>query len=425
MDNVKTILAKYWVAIVCGVIALIAIGMSFVPLGEWHEAQLQDMKTSAASYDTADHLLSKPRKKPPMPGQAEGEPLKQFPSPAVIKSGEDLKEKLNKESANAVNVVVQLNTHKPLLPGILPQGSAPLDYRAAYVQRLGTNGSLYKTVLQAGLPPTSDEVKLEGERLWKTKFEPQLVMDGQGKAFNEDSVKAQYSAELLLLPARMRQDRARMCKLYAGADALPIDPVVSNLSGLPPDPRKIWWSQLELWITEDVCQSLADANKPAADVSTSAVKRLLKLEIPGPDQAMIFTGNRSAAGAASAVDPSAPAVLPEVNSPVPLDYKITPSGRVSCAMYDVVQFRLEMVVTAKDIPWILDCLVRNKLISVLNVESIVAEDVTSAEKNGFFYGQQPVVRMSVRCEALFLREWTKDLMPEAIKRMLIVMTAGT
>jgi hypothetical protein len=83
-----------------------------------------------------------------------------------------------------------------------------------------------------------------------------------------------------------------------------------------------------------------------------------------------------------------------------------------------------LVVTAKDIPWILECLVRNKLISVLNVESIIAENVSVAEKDGFFYGPLPVVRIRLQCEALFLREWTGPLMPDTVKRLLAAASPG-
>jgi hypothetical protein len=200
---------------------------------------------------------------------------------------------------------------------------------------VGSSGSLYKQVLQAGLPPTATEIKDEGDNLWKTKYEPMIVKDGTGKAFNDDSVKAQYNRDLLSLPAQMRQERARACKVYAANDAMPIDPILSNLAGLPPDPRKIWWSQMELWITEDVAQAIADANKPASDVTTSAVKRIIKLDVPGPDQAMIVSAVRlpGTIDPAAAAAAAAPAALPDSNAPVPLDFKTSPSGRISCPMY--------------------------------------------------------------------------------------------
>jgi hypothetical protein len=37
MDKVKDIVTKYWVGLLCGVIALAAIIAAFVPLGGFHE----------------------------------------------------------------------------------------------------------------------------------------------------------------------------------------------------------------------------------------------------------------------------------------------------------------------------------------------------------------------------------------------------
>jgi len=433
MDQFKSILAKYWVAILCGIIALAAIVVSFVPLGGYHEELHTKMRASAGNYDKAKALETKPRLQPIIPGQTTPDPLKWFPSDSVIKSGQDLRDKLNTQSLDAVKTVVEINRkpHQELLPGLLPnpQGVGPINYREAYIARLGPNGTLYTQVLKAGLPPTAEEIAAEEKRIWDTEFKPQLVPDPSnvGKFMNEDPVNAQFLTRKSALPQQMKESRAHAFKVYAAADAIPIDPVVANRQGgLPPDPRKIWWSQLQLWVEEDVAHAIEDANAPAPDVTGAAIKRLIKLDLPPAEPSLLFTGRGGPVMMGGAgpgvppvpVDPNAPAPTPDTNTPVPHEMKMSPSGRVSCGMYDVVQFHLELVVGIKDLPWVLQCIAKNRMMSVLNVDSIVSEDSVAAENAGFIYGTNQVVRVRLTCESLFLREWTLPLMPPSIQRIL-------
>jgi hypothetical protein len=428
MDQLKTILAKFWVGILCAIIAIAAIIASFWPIDGYHEELYGKLQSSARNYDKAYNLMHKERLKPVAPGQTTPDRLKDFPSPRIIKSGEELKDKVNEQSLAVVKKVVDINTHQPLVPGSLPNpaGIMPLEYRSAYNLTLGPTGTIYTDILHAGLPPTPEDVKARTDAMWADTYSKQLVPDpnNAGKLLNQESVDTQFKREVAKLPARMRQETAQKYHIYAAADAMPIDLNVANKNGPLPNPSQIWWSQMALWLEQDVAHAIANANAGAKDVSESPVKRLLRLEIPGPDQAKLFTGNRAGNmqqqpmnGMDGSVAPPAP-ITADANTPVPQNTAISPSGRVSCNMYDVVQFHLEMVVAAKDLPLIMDSIAKGRLMSVLNVESLTAEDVVAAETQGFFYGQDPVVRVRLTCEALFLRAWTLPLMPDSVKRML-------
>jgi hypothetical protein len=43
-----------------------------------------------------------------------------------------------------------------------------------------------------------------------------------------------------------------------------------------------------------------------------------------------------------------------------------------------------------------------------------AVDSVAAAHEGYIYGREPVVELRVQAEALFLRRWTKPLMPQVI-----------
>jgi len=64
-------------------------------------------------------------------------------------------------------------------------------------------------------------------------------------------------------------------------------------------------------------------------------------------------------------------------------------------------------------------LTRNRFLTVLN-SSIRGIDRDIAQDRAYVYGSNPVVQLSLDCEAVFFRDWTKALMPAPIKKLLNV-----
>ena len=103
--------------------------------------------------------------------------------------------------------------------------------------------------------------------------------------------------------------------------------------------------------------------------------------------------------------------------PIPPNYTISPTGRYSNALYDVIQFKLSLVVDAARIPQVLAALSRNRFITVYNT-NVTAVDAGEHQAAGYIYGPQAVVQLDLDCEALFLREWTKPFMPRVVRAFL-------
>jgi len=85
-----------------------------------------------------------------------------------------------------------------------------------------------------------------------------------------------------------------------------------------------------------------------------------------------------------------------------------------------MQFDVDMVVEADQVPWVLDQIGKGRLISITQVSAINALDSAVAKGGGFFYGNRPVVDVKFRCEELFMRKWTKDLMPPPVRKQLAI-----
>src|SRR5262249_25622712 len=143
----------------------------------------------------------------------------------------------------------------------------------------------------------------------------------------------------------MRRKVAEDCMVYIEPATFTIYQSQPQISvGMAPDPSTIFWAQIGLWTQEDFCKAvyainslpLPDGKKPA-NVMEAPVKPILKIDIPqaqNQQSGVLFTGVAAAAG-----DPNAPPPPPGDPKPNPA---LSPTGRVSNGMYDVLQFRVIM-----------------------------------------------------------------------------------
>src|SRR5258708_33803651 len=88
-------------------------------------------------------------------------------------------------------------------------------------------------------------------------------------------------------------------------------------------------------------------------------------------------------------------------------------------MCEVVPVTVYMNAQATDANRVIQELERGQLITVYwsDVESV---NGAAKQQEGYFYGPTPVVTLTVKCEELFMRNWTKPLMPAPIKQYLNV-----
>src|SRR5690606_12065396 len=178
-------------------------------------------------------------------------------------------------------------------------------------------------------------------------------------------------------------------------------------------PEEAWYAQLGLWVQQDIVDAIARANTGAANVTESLVKHLLRVEIP--DNPYVLQA-RANANPGEAVDPMAVATA-DPNAPLPKHYEVSLTGRVSNPIYDVVQFRLIVNVDATRLPQFVQELTSGQLFYVREMSAVVVDSAQQMAQ-GFIYGKQPVVTVTLDCEELFLRAWTTQYMPEPVKLTL-------
>ncbi len=453
----KDILKKNALSIACGVVALIAIILIFVPADGWVTELQSKLDARKSVNSTLAGLSSKQRTLPVIePGADAAQPLPLFPSETVIARGKQATEEVKKVSQTLFKTAVDLNQkpHPLLVNNTLPRsGEVPkLQFRGAYMAAFKfapdrqtpqlPDFNIPVSILQGTQPPTQEQIAYEQARLWDEEHVKRIVLVG-GQPANAQQVSSDYLAAAVKVPEALRLRAATQKKIYVLPGALQVNPAIQG-TGMPPREEDIWSSQLSYWIQADIARAIAAINAPSQQgILDAPVKQLVQLIVGGGPGSV---GSAAAAGAGGAgpaaagfggMGPmgggygggyggmddgsgAAAASGAKVSDPAELlvfDYVTGPTGRKASGLYDVYDFQLTVDVEAAKLNAFINELTRDRYVSVrwLNFTPV---NLNEMKKNGFLYGDAPVVRVVMYGEMLFLRSWTEKFMPDSIKTAL-------
>ena len=100
------------------------------------------------------------------------------------------------------------------------------------------------------------------------------------------------------------------------------------------------------------------------------------------------------------------------------------TGRKSNALYDVFSVDLELIVDSTRIPEVLDAIAQENFFTITDL-SISPADPFFAASEGYMYGLAPVCYLNLTVETVWLRQWTAEKMPEAVKEALGIAGAAS
>jgi len=436
------IVKKNILSVICGVVILLAIAALFWPISGIVAGAQAQADAREKEFEKLDKLLpqKKQRKLPvvSLDPDAPTTSLDQFPGQKVIETGQTATKAMAEQSAAMMATAVAMNEHPLLVPKALPSptNKQAFDFRTEYKKRV--REFIPREILHATLPPTDKDLDEAEKKLWEEKYVPKLVkqtdVDPATKVetvryLNEAPITAQFNDEAAKLPEKIRTERAEQFQMYIDETALSVNDRVMSEGDVPPADQ-IWYAQNALWIEEDVCRAIARLNSIAKNTLDSPVKRLVSLNLSATD-ASAYVLPTPAAGAT----PDAPAPPADPNAPIEKKFDRSPTGRVSNSLYDVLQFTLEVNVDARMIPPLLSELSREKYFNApakqgeptafitVNKFDLASVNKTEALQQGFVYGEAPIVKVSLQCEALLLRKWTTQYMPTEVKKALGIDTA--
>jgi hypothetical protein len=420
MDLVK----KNLVSIIFGAVAILAVVAIFWPISGFYSR----LNADVAKRKTVFQSIKSLDKKRPLPqlelaSSAEAKQLDAFPTKQVIDAWQYASDKLKDESAAIQKAAVQMNAHPLLVPNSLPLGT--VDLRFKFIEQYksdllltGANAnranSMPARVARAGFVPTEADVTKR-----KTEVQADFILKN-GDPASDASLRAELDRQLNDVRDKMCKSISETCGVYVDTTAMDTyQPIIQLAADKAPDPGSIFIAQLGYWIQKDVLDSIAAANKDAKNVTESPVKRLIKIKFPG--NAFQKMSVQAAPGQPGAAPPADTGTWPQPNKSISI------TGRDSNGVYDVIRFDVQLFADAAQVPRVLQELSRGKFITVLNCGMQSVDSGSFYATKGYYFCDppdrpgKPIVQLDLSCEALLLREWTRELMPPGIKQALGVV----
>lgn len=439
-------------SIICGVIAIIAVVLAFFPLGGMFEDLQADLNESKGDYSSINSLLAKEHTAPDVDiDNAEQRKLGRFPTPKVIAAGEAAVQKVQEQSLQLLQAAMQMNRKAPLVPSVLPapqSGAARSDFKYEYYTKLHD----FVKQMNATRAPTEEQVELRREAV----LNEMQQNAGFGNEFARNDLNLEVQMKELTIPDEMAREAAARGSIYVSAEpgggtgggglageALELNGLKSfdvHHPGIPtpsqnalPTIVDVWAAQLGIWVQEDIVDAIVKTNGNAQGVTNSVVKRLHEIKVPKeyvtkmgriPLTDESGVSMRLDQRQQQAAEPDAvPMDLGDPNKP-PKDGKQSATGRIGNDLYDVLHFSLVVDLDATRFREFMANLVSNRHITILSVDLEGVDRDREFQNLYIIYGDQPVVRMRLTCEALMFREWTLPLMPKEVQKLLNIQEPG-
>ena len=432
------ILKKNLVSILCLVVALLAVGGTFYPLGGYFDQLKKDVDQTAANGNELKALEKKPRSVPGIGTNGASLPLNHYPTDAILTSMREMFQgALTTQAEKLEDELILINDrHNDLLvPNSLPDptGPATFDFKGAYAQALD---DLKVKVLNSCLPPTADEIK-QRQDLLRTSLNLELIVIS-GKAQNQKDLDERYARESKLIPLQMRIHRAQEegFKMYVMPSALAVTEPRISKPELRPTPDDIWFAQVGYWTAKDVCAAIQKTNEDSKDIPHSPVKALVSLNLPVSLELYVMPVSKDMNVLRDkASDPYLTAKPDAAHPPI---YVLSPTGRACNSLYDVVQFSLTVYMDPQYVQIFARNLTKGRFLTVKEINLSPFEPghesagagvesersymgTGTGVPTGYYYGENlKLVKVDMQCEVLMLRSWTHKLMPSTVKSALHV-----
>ncbi len=335
--------------------------------------------------------------------------------------------------------------HEELVPGILPK--APDDRTQ---KRLGremaeaiagtqTKPSVYHRKLQrlnAGMPPNAEAL---GATLEDVRDEQQKVFENS----NSDGKMTPEQIKLLeerLVAHRLGEymGRSNALTFYCSTDAFVGEnsssrggSKYSNIpSAVPPlstiDESVVFNWLWDYWMISDVLEATALANTDPASgamaIPDAPIKRIEQIRVSKLNLDGAKKSDDNAGG--GFVPRGRPGGQATSDSDEPKGTFTGRTGGQANSAFDIRMIEMTVVASSQDLPKFIDAIGKTNYMTVTDID-LEQVDVWEDLDQGFFYGDDHVVRATITIESVWLRSWMTPLMPEPVKLALGIAVAGS
>lgn len=173
----------------------------------------------------------------------------------------------------------------------------------------------------------------------------------------------------------------------------------------------------DYWIISDILDAAALANTNIAagamSIPEAPVKRIESIRIAGLEIAAGQSEDDS--GTTFSMRPRG---MPD--DPAPVDGPVSFTGREggqADSAYDLRTVEVVAVVSSENLPKFLDAIGKVNFMTVTDLD-LSSVDIWNEIQQGYYYGQEHVVRVAMTIETVWLRSWMTPLMPDSVKQTL-------
>ena len=304
---------------------------------------------------------------------------------------------------------------EPLVDGLFPQPTASESTSKRLEMARVWPGAMARLLRDAGAdgPPDADVIyerllsqyEVERQRLLGVE----AAEDARLEPEDEERIRTDLGAERL----RIYQDHAEGVQFYASPSVIGNIAAWDETRGAP-SLELCWEWQLRYWTLEDTLEALAAANTDEAGqeqtVQYAPIKRIESIAIQPWDLEAVTAGANQQ-----------PPATANTSTEIPRNYAISPSGRSAWPaapqnqLYDIRYVDLTLIADSSRIPQILAAFPRTGLMSVVDLPIIEEYDPTSDLPQGYYYGSDPLVRLRLRVETIWMRKWLAPMTPTSVR----------
>jgi len=441
LKNILPWLKKNWLIPSLCVVMLVVLGTAWWFSSAWNEDIRDRQQKAAGDLLTKVTNLKVTYALPVVAGDPKAVELSSPPNAVLTQKFGERKKQLLDQREGVVKVAEAFNKgdKKPLIEGLFPAPAAgqeqlkPLEF----VQKLAGNPaqgtqSAYQGLLdsiRAGGPILSSTLEMQLNDIHRREIEK---IRGNG-GNRELTASERESLSKLLLEARRSEyvRRANEISVYADMSVFPsaggtsgpgnapagvgavagANQILLAAPATPPNVRQTFLWQSDFWLLQDVFAIVRAANAgPGGKLTSerdSVVKRLEKIEIlPWRAQtASEGTGDPNAGTAAGAAPGG--------------EFKDSISGHTDGASteFDVRRAKVTMIVSSARLPELFNAVGRTNFAFITGF-AMEKVDGWQDLAQGYYYGDENVVRVMLDLEFTWLRTWTEPLFPAAVRKGL-------
>lgn len=159
-----------------------------------------------------------------------------------------------------------------------------------------------------------------------------------------------------------------------------------------------WDWQHAYWVHEDILEAVVKANEPSKGVSNAPIKRIFSISLDPAYNTEVTTGSLS--------------------QPIGEDYSQSFTGRVGGnPLFDVRYATVEAIIDLSRLPEIENAISQANFMTLIDLDYFEINPDQDL-RQGYYYGDQSLVRAQMRIETVWLRSWIEQYLPPRVRETM-------